>query len=410
MTAAAALIRKCPRYRRDVTFATASACVRNLRYRRDVTFATVGACVRNFRYRRDVTFATTAPCVRISRRLRPSRGFILAATLWALVALAALAAYMDRATDEHVEDARRAKLLLQAEIDRRGTEATVLYLLATNFANHRALVHSREQVFTDPDELPEEGFGDGELGLAGEPYAGLGGVVFTVQDEAGLVPVNLPGLGTLAVLLEHLGAAPDAVARLAPRLVDYVDRNQELTLDGAERFDYQRAGRAAPPNWFLQSPMELAHVLGADGLLAPSQWRRLRELTTPRLVPGINFTTMPEDVAVALLGVKPKALGPFLEARREGPVVIPDRIRELTGRAPPVVRDEIIGFPLPMLRVSTWWPAGGTRVVRGITLTPGAEDVPWRTEYYYSEPPGNAAPIPGADRHDVVRGTPRWRS
>ena len=318
----------------------------------------------------------------------------MVATLWALVALAALAAYMDRATDEHVEDARRAKLLLQAEIDRRGTEATVLYMLATNFVNHRALVHSREQVFTDPDELPEEGFGDGEIGLAGEPYAGLGGVVFTIQDEAGLVPVNSPGIGALAVLLEHLGAAPDAVARLTPKLVDYVDRNQELTLDGAERIDYQRAERPPPANWFLQTPMELTHVLGFDGLLAPGQWRRLREMTTPRLVPGLNFTTMPKDVAVALLGVKPEALGPFLEARRESAVVMPDRIRELTGRAPPVVRDEIIGFPLPMLRVSTWWPAGGARVVRGITLTPGAEDIPWRTEYRYSEPPADVAALP----------------
>ncbi|MYD99044.1 MAG: general secretion pathway protein GspK [Gammaproteobacteria bacterium] len=310
------------------------------------------------------------------------------------MALAALAAYMDRATDEHVEDARRAKLLLQAEIDRRGTEATVLYLLATNVVNHRALVHSREQLFTDPDVPPEEGFGDGEIGLAGEPYAGLGGVVFSVQDEAGLVPVNSPGLGALPILLEYLGAEPDAVARLMPRLVDYVDRNQDLTLDGAERFDYQRAGRAAPANWFLQSPMELAHVLGADGLLPPSQWRRVRELATPRLVPGINFTTMPEELAVALLGVKPEALGPLLEARRERSVVSPDQIRELTGRAPPVVRDEILGFPLPMLRVSTWWPEGGSRVVRGVTLTPSAEDFPWRTEYRYSEPPAIAARTP----------------
>ena len=361
--------------------------------------------------------ARSVPCVertRATTRVAPAgsllgsapKGFILAATLWALVALAALASYMDRATDEHVDDARRAKLLLQAEIDRRGTEATVLYLLATNFVNHRALVHAREQVFTDPDEMPDEGFGDGELGLAGEPYAGLGGVVFALQDEAGLVPINSPGTGALTVLLEHLGASPEAVARLTPRLVDYVDRDQLLSLDGAERFDYQQSGRAPPANWFLQNPMELANVLGADGLLAPGQWRRLRELSTPRLMPGLNFTTMPADVAVALLGVKPDKLGPFLEARRERAVVMPDRIRELTGRAPPVVRDEIIGFPQPMLRLSTWWPGGGARVVRGITLTPGAEDVPWRTEYRYSAPPGYAAGTPQPTGTTLLGGTP----
>ncbi len=335
----------------------------------------------------------------------PPKGFILAATLWALVALAALASYMDRATDEHVDNARRAKLLLQAEIDRRGTEATVLYLLATNFVNHRALVHAREQVFTDPDELPDDDFGDGELGLAGQPYAGLGGVVFALQDEAGLVPINSPGTGALTVLLEHLGASPEAVARLTPRLVDYVDRNQLLSLDGAERFDYQQAGRPPPANWFLQNPMELGHVLGADDLLAPGQWRRLRELSTPRLMPGLNFTTMPTDLAVALLGVKPDKLGPFLEERHESAIVRPDRIRELTGRAPPVVRAEMVGFPLPMLRLSTWWPGGGARVVRGITLTPGAEDAPWRTEYRYSARPGYVGGMPQQTGTTLLGGT-----
>ena len=59
-------------------------------------------------------------------------GFILAATLWALVALTIVAAYIDGFTETNVDNAHRTKLMLQAELDRRSTEATLLYLLATN--------------------------------------------------------------------------------------------------------------------------------------------------------------------------------------------------------------------------------------------------------------------------------------
>lgn len=320
-----------------------------------------------------------------ARAKPPSPGFILATTLWALVALALIAAYMDRATDTRVENVRQAKLMLQAELDRRSTEETVLYLLATNRMNHRGVLLMREQIFTDPDEPLPDGFGDGELRVGGELYAGLGGVLFTVQDEAGLVPVNFPDDPTFHLLLEHLGVPADVVARLVPKLGDYIDLNQDLALDGAERVDYVRAGLPPPANWFLANPMELKRVLGADSLLAPGQWRRLRAMATPHLVWGTNFNTMPVELAAVLLGVAPKDLGAFLEARAEKPIGSLDHLGELTGQYPPLDPDAIIAYPTSLLRLSSWWPGGGPRTVVGVTLTPGSEIVPWRKEYRYAE-------------------------
>ena len=92
-----------------------------------------------------------APC-----RRRDERGFVLVATLWALAALAVLAAYIDGVVASDVRDAIDAKRALQAEIDRRSTEATVLYLLATGRMNHRGLVLEEVQQFADSlgeDEL-----------------------------------------------------------------------------------------------------------------------------------------------------------------------------------------------------------------------------------------------------------------
>lgn len=338
---------------------------------------------------------------------RRRRGFILAATLWGLVALAALAAYMDQATDAHVDNARRAKLLLQAEIDRRSTEATVLYLLATNRVNFRGLVLAREQEFVDPDAPIPLDFGDGELRFGGQPYAGLGGVVFSLQDESGLVSVNTPDDPALHLVLRYLGASDDAVARLIPRLRDYVDRDHDLGLDGAERYDYQRIGRPPPTNWFLASPNELNRVLGADQLLPPAAWRRLRAMSTPRLVAGRNFNTMPVEVVAALLGgIRLDALGPFLEARAAAPIASLDQIGDLTGQHPLLGADALVPLPTPFVRLLTWWPEGGRRTVLGITLSPAAETAPWRREYGYSEPVHTDTGTPTMTTTELLGGRP----
>ena len=80
-----------------------------------------------------------------------------------------LAGYIDGAVASNVRDAIESKRPLQAEIDRRSTEATVLYLLATGRMNHRGVILEKVQQFVDAlgeDELlPPRG--DGELKATG---------------------------------------------------------------------------------------------------------------------------------------------------------------------------------------------------------------------------------------------------
>ena len=59
-------------------------------------------------------------------------------TLWALVALAVLAAYIDGVVASDIERAVEAKRSLRAELERRDTEATLIYLLVTGRMNHTA--------------------------------------------------------------------------------------------------------------------------------------------------------------------------------------------------------------------------------------------------------------------------------
>ena len=322
----------------------------------------------------------------------PATGFILAATLWALVALTVVAAYIDGFTETNIDNAHRTKLMLEAELDRRSTEATLLYLLATNRMSPRSLLVEHEQRFSDLDtKLDDEA--DSELSVAGVRYAGLGGTAFSIQDENGLVSVNSPRDPMFVAMMESVGVSAPDLARLIPRIADYIDRDDRLSLDGAETIAYREAQQPPPSNWFLQTPMELNRVLGAESLIDHEQWRRLRGMATPRLLVSVNFNTMPEDVVAAVMGVERASLDGFFAERAETRITSVDQLQELAGTRPAFNPGTMAVTPSYFLRITTWWVGGGPRTVVGITLTPGSLVAPWRTEYRYSEPVDRAVPL-----------------
>ena len=323
-------------------------------------------------------------------RRRARGGFVLVATLWTLAVLAVLASYIDSVVAADVDRTWRAKQQLQGEMARRGVEASLLYLLATNRSNHRAWVV--------PGGSAESGAraaaGDGEaveLSVAGDIYAAPGGIRFFIQDERGLACVNLPESPLFAAALRHAGIDERTIARLVPRLRDYIDLDRDLRLDGAEHFDYARADLRPPANWYFSAPGEIKRVLGLDAALDDATWRRLRPLLTTRITIGYNFNTMRAELMAALLGGDAATLATLRERRSEVRIASLEDIARLTGRRPRVAAGEITPLPSPSLRIATWQSASGQRAVRGIMLTPTAQ-APWRTEYFYSEPVDDHSP------------------
>ena len=317
-------------------------------------------------------------------RVRRSQGFVLIATLWVLAGLAALATYIDSMVSTEVDRTRLYRQSVQDELHRRGTEATLLYLLSTGRMSHRGLVLEEKQQFLQSFDDPDLPPGDGELALAGQVYAGLGRMRFAMQDERGLAPVNISSSPTLSAVLERAGISPGDVERIVPRLRDYIDLDEDLSLNGAERFDYRQQGMAPPANWFLAGPMELKKVLGVGDLISQEQWRRLSPLLSVRGAGTYNFNTMQPQVLAALLDLDADGVRAVLEARAERPLYRPGQIAMLTGRYPRIDEESIVMLPSPYVRIAIW-PVGGARQsVAGFSLTPGGV-LPWRTEYRYSE-------------------------
>ena len=103
-------------------------------------------------------------------------------------------------------------------------------------------------------------------------------------------------------------------------MADYVDVDGALSLNGAERFDYQARGLLPPPNWIMASPLEARRVLGVGELIAPAQWQRLAPLLSVRQALGYNFNVMPPAVLSAVVGLPESAMMPVVQARREQPI------------------------------------------------------------------------------------------
>ena len=334
---------------------------------------------------------------------RAAPGFILVATLWILASLTVLAAYIDGVTASDIDRALRARQALAQELERRGTEATLVYLLATGRMNYRGLILEREQRFANdvPDGVPLPQVGDGAVTVTNEVYAGLGETRFSIQDERGLASVNSPLSPVFAALLEGVGVSRANVELIVARMEDYVDVDATLSLNGAERFEYQVRGLPPPPNWIMASPLEARRVLGVGELITPEQWQTLLPLLSMRQATGYNFNVMPPAVLSAVVGLPEDAVMPVVEARRERPIRSLNTLAMLTGVHLDLDEMSVVGAPSAYMRVSTWNPTAGALHHAGIELTPFGERTPWRKDYAYSEP-APIAPPPG-DQTDTAR-------
>ena len=315
-------------------------------------------------------------------------GFVLIAVLWVLAALALLAAHIDAVTTARVETARHARQALERTLDRRSTQATVTYLLATNRMNHRGLILETPQRFSDrlPETAALPNRGEGEVHVTGHGYAGLGTTRFAVQDEGGLVSVNRPTVPLFGAVLRWVGIARTDVARIVARAEDYIDMNRTLRLNGAEGGQYRDRGKPPPPNWIMASPLELHRVLGIAETVTPAQWRRLSPLLSIRPPVGYNFNTMPPEVMAALLDLDLPSVQPLLDARAEQSVSRLSFIAMQTGKYLDIDPTDIRLIPSRFLRMTLWHEDGGVRTLVGIELTPFSDVAPWRIDYRYEEP------------------------
>jgi type II secretory pathway component PulK len=178
--------------------------------------------------------------------------------------------------------------------------------------------------------------------------AGAGMVAFTIEDEAGKVPLNTDNEELLLALFQGLGVAQDDAGRYVAAIADYRDGDKIPRPNGAEADVYRAAGFAAgPKNANFATVGELDRVWGIP---ADVRARSKPYLTAFTSALGVD----PEAAApelIALLNGGGDAAGAAQFADRGA---LPARFTELSGRA--IYRIHSIGM------------TGATRFVRDVIV------------------------------------------
>jgi hypothetical protein len=301
-----------------------------------------------------------------------------------LAGLGLLASYVDRLTDENVQRALQHKQNIIRELDLYSTQATLVYLFATSRMNDRALIlEAKQYLVRGESQVP--GRGVQELLLNDTVYRGLGDVLFSIQDEGGLAPVNSHRFPSFSKLLSSVGLSDSARSLVAGRLQDYTDENQALSLNGAELFEYRQKKLPLPANGLMKSPLEMRKLMGFSELVSAQQWAYLRPYLTMREVNGYNFNVMPVKVLMALFDNQEATVQAILSLREKERIYSLSQIERATGKQLFLDEDDVRDIPSAAIRISLWQKNSRRRILSGVEFTASEESSPWRTDYQYSE-------------------------
>ncbi|MCC7328457.1 MAG: general secretion pathway protein GspK [Burkholderiales bacterium] len=140
------------------------------------------------------------------------------------------------------------------------------------------------------------------------------GIVATAVDESARIDINSAPEMLLRGLLEHVGGADaETAARIVDAIADWRDPDDNRRPNGAEEADYRAAGlEQKPTNAPFETVAELARVMG---MTPPLYARIANTLTVQSRQPGINATTAPRDVLLALPNATPEAVDAYLQQR-----------------------------------------------------------------------------------------------
>jgi len=314
------------------------------------------------------------------------KGFILVATLWILAMLSIAASFFALWTQRTVNIAQTRQMDIQGEIDLLGTQANIVYLLTTQRFTIGGLTLpdvslDKAQEEMDYDDISILPIGN-EIALDDRPYFGHGKAFFAIQDEGGLININLETRHTLGRLLGLLGVEANLHEPLIAKLKDYIDMDDLHRINGAESYHYERRNLPPPTNRYLFHQMEIQRILDWGEQSTLWENHQLKQLTHLWLAVRPNINTAPSLVLQAAYNISEKSAESIIKMRETQPFYSPGMTFNVTGEPLDLDPDEENISPSSFLRLTLWY-AGAQRMRQVyMRLMHNVEDrKPWQVEY-----------------------------
>lgn len=161
--------------------------------------------------------------------------------------------------------------------------------------------------------------------LYGKPIELAPGITVQIRDVAGMIPIHQGGKD-LRQLVYQLTGDPEKAARFADTLMDWQDEDRFKRLNGAETWEYRKAGLDyTPRNYKIQLPSEIKLVAG----FSPEIYDKLMQSVTYVAAEHRNYLTMDRQTLNALINGE-ELVDTIIELRAEG-ALTPARFRRITG-------------------------------------------------------------------------------
>ncbi len=297
------------------------------------------------------------------RPRQPARGYILAATLLWLALLAVIAVRLAQRVDLLRQQSSYASDLADAVTNASSARALAIFRMATGRMAQNGFVASSGAA------LPLDGRYTAIAGDAGNR------VSVSVQDERGLLSVNLLDRPVIAQLLVRQGVPEGSVDHLIDSLEDYTDTDSLRRLNGAEAPDYEALGLPPPRNDWLVSPQELRQVIGWRDY--PQVIDKLLPLLSARRDGFYNANASPRAVLAARFPRAPQQqIDQFMTRRGLRPFASAAEARSVTGL--PFSDDLDLFHPSDQYRLTIRSNNSPIGVEYTIRLTPGGAKRPWQ--------------------------------
>lgn len=295
---------------------------------------------------------------------RAEEGFILVLTLWVLVIVTIVVGYFAERVARSVELAQQARQNIQSAIDLSDTRAEILYRLGTTSITAYGLGNQFQAIALD-----------------NRPYRSGKFSMVRLQDNRGLLNLNLAGDDRIRRILGILGIPADRHGRMIDTLRDYIDDDDLVRLNGAEKDDYLAAGLAPPGNNRLITPWEAQKIIAWSDNKELWESGQLAALTTTSLSAGINPNTAPWQVLATLPGVTDSVAQAIIAQRQLLPILGVEQITNLTGGDPQPLLFQVITLPSDAVRVTQSAAGLPWAIQYNVRLTPNDNEKPWRIDY-----------------------------
>ena len=318
------------------------------------------------------------------------RGFVLPVTVILLALISVGVALMAHRSDQLRALAVASRQEQQASVAAHNALAQALYLSSV---------------------MARRGSRLGDIEIDGRFYRTADNTFVSYQDAGGLFNLNRATGPEVTALLRALGVSEQQASRLSDTLLDYIDSDSLVRVNGAEASDYAAAGMAAPRNAALLTPGEIKRIAGWAEL-DPKALRAVLANTYIGNINAVNRHTVRAPVLAAISGADIETAQQLVAQRGPGEALNIESLPNI-ARGSYLSASRYIMLPSSTILLTVCPPAVAWCQRSSLTATPDEGDAPWHVDFSIRQPRIEPLPPPSKvmalpDRQPKEAPPPLW--